>query len=215
MKAHKGKLTAKKRTRTLSEYELKKFLLWLPVSGFSMTQKNLLLFSLMTGCRTGEACNAQWKDIELSDAVWHIPDPKNNISRAVQLPKQAVSMLTELKRVNGYYPFQTASTRKPLQQKSLTETMWALRNPDKVAYNRKFILEQLPPEFLDDWTPHDLRRNIRTGLARLQCPLEVAEAVIGHVEQGVVGIYNQHKYESACREWLQKWCDYLEALVKE
>lgn len=29
------------------------------------------------------------------------------------------------------------------------------------------------------WTPHDLRRTVRTGLSRLQCPNEVAEAYWG------------------------------------
>jgi hypothetical protein len=37
------------------------------------------------------------------------------------------------------------------------------------------------------WTPHDLRRTVRTGLSRLQCPNEVAEAVLGHTKAALKG----------------------------
>jgi integrase len=33
---------------------------------------------------------------------------------------------------------------------------------------------------MDDWNPHDLRRTVRTGLSRLGCPTDIAEAVLGH-----------------------------------
>ncbi|AMO56194.1 hypothetical protein GZ77_05105 [Endozoicomonas montiporae] len=212
IRAHKGKLTAKKKSRYLSEKELREFLFWLPKSGFSQTQKNVLYLALFTGARTGEVCNAEWSEIDLKNAVWQIPDPKNSIPRSVQLSRQAVSLLTNLKKVNGFYPFQTSVKKRPLKQKSLTETLWALRNPKKVAYNRKYSVEQLAPKFLDGWAPHDLRRTVKTGLARMQCPYEVSEAVLGHVQQGMEGVYNQHRFEPQCREWLQTWCDYLDSL---
>lgn len=63
------------------------------------------------------------------------------------------------------------------------------------------------------WTPHDLRRTVRTGLSRLQCPNEVAEAVLGHACGGVAGIYNLYKYDAECRKWLQVWADYLDSLL--
>jgi integrase len=62
------------------------------------------------------------------------------------------------------------------------------------------------------WTPHDLRRTVRTRLSRLQCPNEVAEAVLGHTRGGVEGIYNLYKYDAECRKWLQVWADYLDSL---
>lgn len=64
------------------------------------------------------------------------------------------------------------------------------------------------------WTPHDLRRTVRTGLSRLQCPNEIAEAVLGHTRGGVEGIYNLYKYDAECRKWLQVWADYLDGLIK-
>ena len=66
---------------------------------------------------------------------------------------------------------------------------------------------------LPAWTPHDLRRSVRTGLSRLQCTNEVAEAVLGHSRKGIEGTYDLHRYEAECRQWLQKWADHLDALI--
>ena len=65
------------------------------------------------------------------------------------------------------------------------------------------------------WTPHDLRRTVRTGLSRLQCPNEVAEAVLGHTRGGVEGTYNLYKYDAECKAWLQKWADYLDLIFQK
>jgi integrase len=90
-------------------------------------------------------------------------------------------------------------TKSHLEQKLLTETMWRMRRDDK-----------LPA--IDPWTPHDLRRTVRTGVARLGCPRPVAEAILGHAAGGIVGVYDQHAYEAEAGDWLQKWNDHLEEL---
>ncbi|TOO91679.1 hypothetical protein CGH26_28610, partial [Vibrio parahaemolyticus] len=51
-----------------------------------------------------------------------------------------------------------------------------------------------------------------TELARLGCPTSVAEAVLGHSPKGIEGTYNLHRYENECREWLQRWADFLDEL---
>ena len=63
------------------------------------------------------------------------------------------------------------------------------------------------------WTPHDLRRTVRTGLSRMGCSNEVAGAVLGHSSMGIEGTYDLYKFEPECREWLQKWADYLDILM--
>jgi len=59
------------------------------------------------------------------------------------------------------------------------------------------------------WTPHDLRRSAATGLSRIGCPDAIIDAILNHVKQGTIGIYNRHKYDEEKIEWLQKWADYL------
>ncbi len=206
------KLTSKKGKRALSDDELVKLLSWLPSSGFSTTQKNVMRLTLWTGCRTGEVCDARWKDINLERGVWELSDTKNGTSQTVQLSRQAIAFLTQLKLMTDEYPFPSIRTKKPIQQKSLSEMKWQLKNPDKLSNRRNLKPEQKWLDSIEDWSPHDLRRTVRTGLARLGCPSDVGETVLGHTLEGMKSIYDQHKYHDECRGWLQKWADHLDGL---
>lgn len=195
------KLTNGRGTRVLSEDELAKFLKWLPGSAYTPTIKNVLRLTLWTGCRTGEVCNMAWKDVDLEKGTIHLRETKTGIERYVQLSDQAIDFLKVLRLTSDKYLFPSQATKKPIQQKYLTENSWRLRESGQML--------DIP-----HWTPHDLRRTVRTGLSRLQCPNEIAEAVLGHTRGGVEGIYNLYKYDSECRKWLQVWADYLDDLIK-
>lgn len=209
----KVKLTSTKGKRVLSDKELVEVLKWLPGSGFSVTQKNVIRFTLWTGCRTGEVCQARWEDIELEKGVWHMRDSKNGSERYVQLSLQAVAFLKQLKLSTETYLFPSMRTGLPIQQKSLSETKWQLKNPDKVQNGRRYNMQQVWIDSIADWSPHDLRRTVRTGLSRLGCRKEVAEAVLGHSRKGIEGTYDLYSYEPECKEWLQKWADHLDGLL--
>ncbi|HAT7506052.1 tyrosine-type recombinase/integrase [Citrobacter braakii] len=195
------KLTNGRGTRVLSEDELAKFLKWLPGSAYTPTIKNVLRLTLWTGCRTGEVCNMAWKDVDLEKGTIHLRETKTGIERYVQLSDQAIDFLKVLRLTSDKYLFPSQATKKPIQQKYLTENSWRLRESGQML--------DIP-----HWTPHDLRRTVRTGLSRLQCPNEIAEAVLGHTRGGVEGIYNLYKYDAECRKWLQVWADYLDDLIK-
>jgi integrase len=62
---------------------------------------------------------------------------------------------------------------------------------------------------LPHWTPHDLRRSCATGLARIGCPDEIIDAILNHAKKGIIGIYNQYKYDKEKENWLIKWSDHL------
>ncbi|HFU4536149.1 tyrosine-type recombinase/integrase [Yersinia kristensenii] len=193
------KLTCERGTRILSEKELAKFLHWLPGSAYTPTIKNVLRLTLWTGCRTGEVCNMAWEDVDLNKGTIHLRETKTGVERYVQLSDQAIDFLKILRLNSDKYLFPSQATKKPIQQKYLTENSWRLRESGQML--------DIP-----HWTPHDLRRTVRTGLSRLQCPNEVAEAVLGHTRGGVEGIYNLYKYDAECRKWLQVWADYLDSL---
>lgn len=194
------KLTNGRGTRVLSEVELGKFLKWLPGSAYTPTIKNVLRLTLWTGCRTGEVCNMAWDDVDLEKGTIHLRETKSGVERYVQLSDQAIDFLKVLRLTSDKYLFTSQATKKPIQQKYLTENSWRLRESGQML--------DIP-----HWTPHDLRRTVRTGLSRLQCPNEVAEAVLGHTRGGVEGIYNLYKYDAECRKWLQIWADYLDSLL--
>lgn len=63
------------------------------------------------------------------------------------------------------------------------------------------------------WTPHALRKTGRTLLASLGCPEEIAEAVLGHMPGGIVGVYNAYTYDAERRAWLTRLAGMLEDLA--
>ena len=195
----KVKLTSRRRKRVLNDTELSMLLDWLPNSKYTSTQKSVLMITLMTGCRTGEIVAAEWKDIDLDRGIWALKQNKTDMPRDVQLSRQATAFLTQLKLITGKYVCPSQKTGKPIQQKSLTEQAWHMRRDGNMLD-------------IDHWTPHDLRRSVRTGLARLGCPEAVAEAILGHEKSGIVGVYNLHSYTKECRQWLQLWCDHMDGL---
>ncbi|HEE1093290.1 TPA: tyrosine-type recombinase/integrase [Klebsiella pneumoniae] len=195
------KLTSKRGTRVLNEDELAKFLHWLPGAAFTPTIKNVLRLTFWTGCRTGEVCAIAWKDVDLNKGTIHLNEDmtKTGVGRYVQLPVQAIEFLKVLKMTSDKYLFPSQATKLPIQQKYLTENAWRLR--------KEGLMLDIP-----HWTPHDLRRTVRTGLSRLGCPGEVAEAIIGHTRGGVEGIYNLYTYDAESKKWLQAWADYMDSL---
>jgi len=64
---------------------------------------------------------------------------------------------------------------------------------------------------IDYFRTHDLRRTVRTHLARLGVPEVHAEMVIGHSLRGVAGTYNVYDFEAEKRAALTLWSQELMA----
>jgi integrase len=63
-------------------------------------------------------------------------------------------------------------------------------------------------------TPHDLRRTLRTGLARLSVPRDVAERCLNHALDGIEAVYNVHDYLPQRRDALVKWAAHVEKITR-
>ena len=194
-----------KRQRVLTELELQKLWHWIPTARYlSPTVKSVLQFTLLTGMRTGEVCSIQWSDVNLKEGTIFLKETKTGASRYVQLSTQAIKFLADM-QASGKYVFRAKNrsgnlTDRPLDQKQLTQQLYYSRkNDDHVD--------------IESWAPHDLRRTVRTQLAKLRCPREVSEAILGHSKKGIEGTYDLHHYEEEAKEWLQKWCDRLDEIV--
>ena len=60
---------------------------------------------------------------------------------------------------------------------------------------------------------HDLRRTVRTRLAEMGIPENVAEAVLGHTLPRLIRTYNRHEPVPEMRAALEAWSARLEAIV--
>jgi integrase len=191
--------------RILTDNELVLFLEWLPTAPFSDNVKDALLLALYTGCRSGEIVQASWKNIDLDKGTYHLTDTKTGVDRTVQLSTQAIQLLSKRLDNNSDYVFPSNRSKTHIQQKAIVIALCHKRN----GVVPKDTLK------IDNWSAHDLRRTTRSGLSRLRCPSNIAEAVLGHSKKGIEGTYDLHQYEDECKEWLQVWCDHLSSLASK
>lgn len=191
--------------RILTDNELVLFLNWLPTANFSENVKDALLLALYTGCRSGEVVEANWKNIDLTKGTYHLTDTKTGADRTVQLSTQAIQLLSKRHNNGSDFVFPSNRSNKAIQQKAIVIALCHDRNGTSPKETLK----------IDNWSAHDLRRTVRSGLSRLRCPSNIAEAVLGHSKKGVEGTYDLHQYEDECREWLQVWCDHLSLLASK
>jgi len=62
------------------------------------------------------------------------------------------------------------------------------------------------------FTPHDLRRTGRTGLAKPGVRVDIAERVLNHARERIEATYDVHEYVDEKRDALERWAKYLEDL---
>lgn len=188
---------AKERDRVLSETEIKH--IWETLSNWGNSEyiRRAILFILVTGQRPGEVAQLHWSEID--GRVWTIPAErsKNGRENRVYLTDLALSLLPETEE----YVFPASrGSHGPLYVNTLSH----------------HLSHHVKPEYLGlpRWTPHDLRRTAATGLASLGCSDEIIDEVQNHKKRGIIRTYNRYRYDKEKQEWLVKWSEYLETLVK-
>jgi integrase len=188
---------AKERDRVLSETEIKH--IWETLSNWGNSEyiRRAILFILVTGQRPGEVAQLHWNEIE--GRVWTIPSErsKNGRENRVYLTDLALSLLPE---TEDYVFPASRGSHGPLYVNTLSH----------------HLSHHVKPEYLGlpRWTPHDLRRTAATGLASLGCSDEIIDEVQNHKKRGIIRTYNRYRYDKEKQEWLVKWSEYLERLIK-
>jgi integrase len=68
-----------------------------------------------------------------------------------------------------------------------------------------------------DWTLHDLRRTMATRWQEMEIDIATTEKMLSHsaITGGLVGVYQRSSYLAQMRGAIQKWEDYLHALLSE
>jgi integrase len=188
----------KPRSRVLSDAEIKA--LW---TGLDLENKKIDIYAptklavkmiLLTGQRPGEVTNMRWGEIE--GQTWTIPAgrAKNRQENRVPLCPMTLKALKAARMFSHpdcEYVFESSyKPRTPITRQGVTRAVD--RHQAEMGIEEKF-------------TPHDLRRTVRTRLAELGINDVVAERVLGHKLQGVMGIYNRHGYDAEKRQALTRW----------
>lgn len=187
----------KARKRVLADEEIKQ--IWALLKNSEIGRATLLI--LTTGQRPGEVTGMSWG--EINGNWWTIPPDrakKNDRENRVYLSPLTKSLL----------PSKTESLVFPVRGRGRGLHAEGSMRPAALSH----YLTDNDYLGLPRWTPHDLRRTMATGLARLGCPDEVIDEVLNHKKKGIISVYNRHRYDEEKRRWLILWDRHLRKTVK-
>jgi integrase len=185
------------RDRVLSDEELRK--VWTASAGLGHPHEGIVKLLILTGQRRSEIADLRWDEIDLEQRALHLPAARTKNARAhdVPLSAQALAILAGLPRIVE------------------AEHVFTIRR--KLIGNFSHAKARLDAASgVSNWTLHDIRRTVASGLQRLGVRLEVTEAVLNHRSgsmAGIVSVYQRHDYAAEKRDALVRWADYVDALV--
>jgi integrase len=162
----------------------------------------LAAFELLayTGARRREITQLRWAEVNLEAATITLPGERRKTGR--HDPEPFV--------INLHPAALETIKRQPILEGS-PFVFWGRR--DKTAFDFQHSVMTRVKPIADDWRFHDLRRYMRSGLARLGVSQAVAEQCLGHIAGGLVAVYDQHSYAAEKAEAWQRWGEYLSALT--
>ncbi|WP_374564448.1 tyrosine-type recombinase/integrase [Ideonella sp.] len=170
----------------------------------------LLTLYLWTGCRGAEIVAIEGREVaqEADGWWWTIPRRKLKMGKhplatdlRVPLIGRALEVVrARIDRHGAGYLYPPARGKAPHVDQSVVSVAVWYHMPG-CTLRPEAERARWPVE---GWTPHDLRRTVRTQLTALGCRDDVAEAVLGHLQAGVSGVYNRHAYDAERREWLTR-----------
>jgi integrase len=151
------------------------------------------MFLLLTGARRNEGASLEWKNVNLEEKWWHIPDPKNANPIWLPLSRQAIELL---KSCGGEGKFVFPSNSK-------TGHVMDTRDP----------LERVAGIVGHAISAHDLRRTfVSVGVAACGIDLHKIELLTNHVPKGVTARhYLQTQRLGYLQPEVQKIADFIES----
>src|SRR4029078_1411720 len=183
-----------KRERVLSDDELVK--VWRAAETLAFPYAPAFQMLILTGARREEVWQLCWSEIADDCIKLDGTRTKNGEPHLIPLSLPARRILEGLPRKNE---FVFASGNRPV-------SAW---------FRAKDAIDKIAG--IAPWRIHDLRRTAATGLQKLQTPLPVTEAILGHSggsRGGIVGIYQRHDYAKQKSAALEAWGAHVVALIE-
>ena len=175
------------------------------VEGDLNTINSLRLLALLF-VRNGDLRRMRWADLNLEAGSWQFKPLKGqgklNMVKdmVVPLPSQAVAVLREQQKINGHteYVFYSETAKKH----QIISDATANNQLHKLGYQNVHCV-------------HGFRATAKTILQeQLKHPLLLVEMALGHTTKDPNGAaYGRFEYIDDRRDMMQKWADYLDALM--
>lgn len=175
------------RERVLTDDELKA--IWQAADALKEPSRGLVKMMILTGQRRDEVRCLPWAELDMEASLWTLPVGRNKGKRehVVPLSEEAKAVLEALPKLGGPFVFTTGGKRPYAGQKRLKDI---LDRESKVT----------------DWTIHDIRRTVASGLASLRISHDVIGRVLNHAKTDVTARhYNRHDYLEEKAAALTAW----------
>jgi integrase len=183
------------RHRTLTDEELKAVLVAAREIGHPFG--SIVQMLALTAQRRDEVGRLTWDQLDLEQAVWVMPPEhaKNGKPHLVHLSRPVLQLLGSVPRL-GELVFSS-------------DGMTLFQGYSKA----KARLDRLSG--VRDWTLHDLRRTVVSGMARLGAAPHVADKILNHQSgtiSGVAAVYQRHEFLHERKMALETWGEFISSL---
>lgn len=203
-----------RRKRTLSREEIR--VLWRACELAGYPHGHALRFALCTGQRIGEIGFMRWADIQ--GDYWANKENKTGQRIDIHLAPHAQRIIKDCPRI-GEHVFTTGvESRLTKKTTGLRSDIWG---GERGAMTR-YILPRIPeaatelglPAIAEAFTPHDLRRSVRTGLTGWAgVAPDTAERVLNHAIGGLRAVYDHADYRPHVADALIRWDAELDRIL--
>lgn len=184
-----------------------------------------LFFAILTGSRNSEVRLAEWKEFDLDNGIWTIPEEHQKTkdkdferNRTKLLSAQAVDFLKHLPRIGPlvFIKRQDVGMDKPLTDMAMTEVIKALHEKKKQKDGLGWIDPNSSKRETGEKrrvTPHGFRATFRSWVESREWEnyskaQEAAERVLLHEKKdNLNGAYRRYDHEAEQREVAQAWAD--------
>jgi integrase len=174
--------------RVLTDDEIAK--LWSAADRAGHPVGTLFKLLLLTGCRRGEIALAEWGWV--TERGLEIPSGSYKSRRVHVVPLSALAgeVLSSIPRRG---------------QRIVTSA----QRPGYSKMKRR--LDRLSG--ISDWSFHDLRRTVSTGLGRLGVEQFIIDRTLGHALTGVRAVYNRYEYQAEKQRALSVWGEHVRGCI--
>jgi integrase len=153
---------------------------------------------LLTGARRREVTGMLWSELDLQAGTWTLPAERRKTGK--RDPEPFIIHLNPLAL--------SAIKRQPILENN-PHVFWGRRDKKPFDFQHSTMDRLRETVKVENWRLHDIRRVMRSGMAKLGITQAVAEQCLGHKMGGLPGVYDTHSYEEEKAAAWKRWGDHV------
>ncbi|WP_034461575.1 tyrosine-type recombinase/integrase [Buttiauxella noackiae] len=166
--------------------------------------RGLLLFVILTACRSGEARAMKWNEVDFKRKIWTIPPDrmKGGLRHRIPLSTQAIELLEQMRGLHEILVFPSPRKQTVLSDMVLTSF---LRKTKAISDTQGRLA-----------VAHGFRSSFRDWCSEQRYPHDLAERALAHtIRNKSEAAYHRTDLLNERRPMMQAWEDYVMSAVSK